>query len=199
MSATGRSDVRDPRDFYRTPIGVTRAIARHLPRGGRVLDAGCGDGAILEGLLAEGFERPMGMELDADLARRARLRTHGRASVQQGDFLKSGVGPLDLVVMNPPYGNAMAFVERALRLVAEQRGTVAALLRLNWLGSRGRADFHRAFPSDLYILTPRPSFVGGGSDATEYAWLLWGPDRGNRWQILRWSDAPVSVATEERP
>jgi hypothetical protein len=102
----------------------------------------------------------------------------------------------------------------------EDRGTVALLLRLNWLGSQERAAFHRAHPSDILLLPKRPEFTASMScsakkqgctyretlpiesprpkacpkcgartmcsttDSIEYAWFVWGPGRGNRWQIL---------------
>ena len=59
-------------------------------------------------------------------------------------------GKPELVVMNPPFKLAMAFVQRALVEVLPRglgrAGTVAALLRLNWLASLGRAAFHRRHP-----------------------------------------------------
>jgi hypothetical protein len=77
----------------------------------------------------------------------------------------------------------MEFIERALREAPED-ADVAFLLRLNFLGSQRRAAFHRSFPSDVYVLPRRPSFTGGGTDATEYCWMVWGAERGGRWSIL---------------
>jgi hypothetical protein len=38
---------------------------------------------------------------------------------------------------------------------------------------------------DVYVLSKRPSFSGNGkTDATAYAWFLFGPGRGGRWQVL---------------
>jgi hypothetical protein len=34
------------------------------------------------------------------------------------------------------------------------------------------------------VLPKRPSFTGGGTDATEYAWMVWGPTRTGRLRIL---------------
>jgi hypothetical protein len=63
-------------------------------------------------------------------------------------------------------------------------GTAAFLLRLNWLGGQARAAWHRANPCDVYVLPRRPSFTGKGTDATEYAWMVWGTGRGGRWSVL---------------
>lgn len=50
------------------------------------------------------------------------------------------------------------FARMALHM-ADGVGTVALLLRLNWLGSQDRAPFHRAHPADIYILPKRPEFA----------------------------------------
>lgn len=128
--------------------------------------------------------------------------------------------PGNVILTNPPYSSAM---EAVLRALCENKRVAAFLLRLNWLGSSGRADFHKEHPSDIYILSERPSFawvfscgrspksercewiikrapgtptpqVCGGcgcedvnkttTDATEYAWFVWGEGRGGRWGIL---------------
>ncbi|GAL23036.1 dimethyladenosine transferase [Vibrio maritimus] len=56
------------------------------------------------------------------------------------------------------------------------------LLRMSMLGSKERADFWREFPvTNLFMLTPRPQFVHGGSDNSEYAWFIW--DYGERFDL----------------
>ncbi|MDP9037111.1 MAG: hypothetical protein M3O50_20120 [Myxococcota bacterium] len=120
----------------------------------------------------------LGIELDAARASLARGKGH---EVTAGDALSLAWPAADIIVANPPYRHAMAFVVRAL---SEARGEVAFLLRLNWLGSLKRAAFHREHPSDIYVIPRRPSFTGGKVDATEYAWYVWGPGRGGRWHIL---------------
>ncbi len=237
MSATGRSDVRETDDFYETPAWVVDAILPHLPSGGRVLDPGCGSGAILRAIMATPpfvHADLHGVEIDEKRAEDARdlfsspstptpffgdaLRHH----VMVGDFT-CGVAcplmPFDLVVGNPPFKYAMAFVLRSLDLARPFRGTVAMLLRMNWLASQERMAFHREQPADLFVLPRRPSFCASlrcksklacgwrvmqrvdaprarecprcespvlvtTSDSTEYAWFVWSPGRGGRWQIL---------------
>jgi hypothetical protein len=56
MSATGRGSDRQPDDHYRTPFWPVELIAPHLPRTGDILDPGCGGGAILQHLRAQGFD-----------------------------------------------------------------------------------------------------------------------------------------------
>lgn len=191
MSATGRSDpqkyVRNKHDFFETPAWVTRAILNHLPTFPRVLDPGCGSGAILNEVRKFYDERGIKGEFTGiDVQRIAKL---GGQDVQFvcSDYLSSGVtfGAVDLVICNPPYSLAKEFVERSFSHVVPRGGTVAMLLRLNWLASRSRSEWHKAHPSDVYVLPKRPSFTPDGkTDATEYAWFVWGPGRGNRWWIL---------------
>ncbi|MEO6575502.1 MAG: hypothetical protein ABIP89_16760, partial [Polyangiaceae bacterium] len=95
---------------------------------------------------------------------------------------------LGLVISNPPFSLAQAFVQKSLDLAKPTRATVAVLLRLAFLESKKRAKFHADNPSDVFVLTERPSFTGDGkSDSCAYAWFCFGPGRGNRWSILEGS------------
>ena len=163
MSSTGLSDVRHPDDFYVTPAPVTLAIVPHLnPLSGLVLDPCAGDGAILDALAGiDPIDDRMvlhGIEVDEGRCGLARAGGH---TVDNEDALSpvpwSALDDISAVVMNPPFKLAMEFVTRAIAEVP--RGDVAALLRLNWLSSKGRSDFHRKHPSDIYILTSRPEFA----------------------------------------
>ncbi len=45
--------------------------------------------------------------------------------------------------------------------------------------------------TEVCVIPRRPSFTGDGkTDATEYAWFLWGTDRPGTWSILRVDPAP---------
>lgn len=189
MSATGRNlegHERRADDFYATPAWVTRAIGPYLegPHGHQTVgfDPCCGDGAILN-VMAEWWfgAKPIGIEIDAGRAAAAGT-LH---AVTLGDALAIPWPDADMLVTNPPYALAMAFIERALGwLELGEDREVAFLTRLNFLGSQKRAAFHRQHPCDVYVLPKRPSFTGGGTDATEYCWMVWGPGRGNRWFML---------------
>jgi hypothetical protein len=90
---------------------------------------------------------------------------------------------LPVAITNPPFSLALFFAQKMLTGADH----VVLLARLNWL-SGPRAPFLREHPCDVYVLPNRPSFVYGGSDATEYGWLVWGPERGGRWFLL--ADTP---------
>lgn len=177
MSATGRSEaagtgvVRHPDDFYATPAWCTRSILPHLPPARSVLDPCCGDGAILDVVRTfwPSTER-FGFEIDTNRAAMASQK-HGITCMRL-DALDPQYqwGNHDLILTNPPYALAMEFVQRA---IASGAGYVAMLLRLNWLASQKRAAWMRAHTPSVYVLPRRPSFTGKGTDATEYAWMVW--------------------------
>lgn len=161
MSATGRNLVGAERhgdDFYSTPSWTTRAILPFLiNRGSRMttLDPCCGDGAILKELLGVAGV-VSGIEING-------ARAQAAADLVGNVVCRDALGPEswgspNLIKTNPPYALAMQFVVRALAEVA-RGGEVAMLLRLPWLASQERAAFHRAHPSDVYVLPKRPSFV----------------------------------------
>lgn len=178
-------------DFYETPAWCVDAILPQLPEGVVfAVDAGSGNGAIAARLAAKFPDLEIvGIEKSAELVDEARARQLRNAEFVQANFEEwsSELGAPDMIVMNPPYSRAIEFVQRALATV-KRGGTVAVLLRLNWLASKSRREFHRKHPSDIYVLTKRPSFTGRGTDATDYAWFLFGPERGNRWYPLNFEE-----------
>lgn len=189
--------VRHKDDFYETPSWCTAAILRELPGSfAFAVDPCAGRGAILDVMWnTMRFETVAGIELRLEQAEHFSPKLRGY-SIDVRDALDPdrSWGKPELVMMNPPFKLAMEFVQRALVEVLPRglgrAGTVVALLRLNWLGSQGRAAFHRRHPADVFVIPRRPSFtpksIGGtgGTDRIEYAWFVWGEGRGNRWSIL---------------
>lgn len=229
MSSTSRGGQRMNDDWYKTPEWSTRAIIPHLRGGRRVLDPFAGKGAILDVAKASGrWSETVGIEIDSERA--AICRTRGHSTAEADALRTTDHRGLDVswairgqtVLTNCPYSMAMQCVERALREVGPD-GEVAFLLRLAWLASDGRVDFHKAHPSDAYVLPKRPSFAASlkcirpcgwtiiqeidaprpslcpqcefgkvrvtTSDSADYGWFVWGPARGNRWDILEIRDA----------
>lgn len=162
MSATNRGAERAPNDFYETPEWLTRAILPHLPKPAGVLEPAAGRGAIAR--VVQSYW-PTATVHQGDLAPQS-------ADIQQSNFLaySASRGLYDLVITNPPYSLAQAFVEKALTAAP----VVAMLLRVNFLGGQKRAAWLRANTPACFVTPRRPSFVGGKTDATEYAWLVWG-------------------------
>lgn len=80
----------------------------------------------------------------------------------------------NIVALNPPFKDALPFVERALDDV-DPDGVVAILVRIAFLaGLRRRALFERRPPVEAWVCVRRPSFAHGGTDpAQEYAAIFW--------------------------
>lgn len=172
MSSTGRSPgVREKDDFYATPGWCTRAIlpfvGQELARTKReatspihVLDPCCGEGAILDNVASSTTALSVrrqsaiahGIELDPGRAKKAQEK---HRLIKDGDAHTTSWPTVDIILTNPPYNDAMAFVERALK----ECDVVCMLLRMQWLASAGRSAFHKEHPSRLHILSTRPSFA----------------------------------------
>jgi hypothetical protein len=167
----------NPHDFFPTPPAVTRAFLDACPLpDGEWCEPAVGAGHIIE---AVGKRRGWAT-FD--------IRDVGAPSLS--DFHESGYDFLqhdesirfDVIITNPPFYLAEEFVRKALRCADH----VAMLLRLAFLESRRREVFHQEHPSDVYVLSRRPSFMANGAtDSCAYGWFVWGPGRGGRWEILR--------------
>ena len=110
----GRLRLRQPRDGYRAGLDAALlAAACDVEGAARVIDVGCGAGAVL---LAAAARRPLaslfGLERDPAAAALARENAAlnglaGRVEVIEGDvadgFARLGVRPFDAALANPPY------------------------------------------------------------------------------------------------
>ena len=177
MSSTGRGAVRSPGDYYRTPAWCVDAIRPHLGLGeiDLVFDAGCGTGAIGQAL-AEGGGCPQISGIELDMGRHVAAVTCGAyQGVARGSYLeieRLNVGEARVLhIANPPYSLALEFVRKAIALAGD-RGRVAMLLRLGFLGSRKRRDFHAKHPADVYVLSKRPSFCSSFRCSCGARWSL---------------------------
>lgn len=190
MSATNRNGLkRQPNDFYETPAWAIDVVLDVLGVNeefdGYAIDPGSGTGAIAQRIAERAPKADVrGIELDATLLERAKTVRSASIAWEHGDWLSwSPDGVPDLIVANPPYSIAELFVRKALE-VAGKKGIVAMLLRQGWVSGKKRRAFWRDFKADFHPLERRPSFNGSGTDATDYAWFVWGPKRGGRWSLL---------------
>lgn len=180
---------RHEADFYKTPRWTFDALRPHLHSYSSVFDPCCGEGHLLDAACM-GATYLRGIELDRDRARHAeawleRAYEHAATDIRQGDALTAGWHVADLLVLNPPFSKALDFVVRAIDWSKQHRADAAVLLRLGWMAGQKRKAIHVANPSDVFVLSKRPSFTGDSkTDGTEYAWFVWGPGRGGRWSVL---------------
>jgi hypothetical protein len=174
VSATNRSDVRDELDRYDTPAWCVRRLLEAADlRPGKWLEPSAGRGAICSAV----DDYPMSEWVDW-----LRLDISPRSpGIVQADFLTHRfASSFDVIIGNPPYRLAEDFARRAVGLAP----VVAFLLRLNWLASAKRAEWMREHTPSIYVLPNRPSFTGGGTDATDYAWFVWRKDAAPEVKIL---------------
>ena len=79
------------------------------------------------------------------------------------------------IVMNPPFKDAEAHVRHALQLLPD-RGTLAVLLRMNWIAAKGRADLlkhcHTAIIAGRLKMLPPGALDRGHSGTTDFAWFI---------------------------
>lgn len=183
-----RRQSKDALEFYETPASATRAILPFIANElDFILDPFAGKGAILA-TARETWStvRTAAIEIDP------RCGTEISEMVCRNVVISDAFDPRNIymwraattVIANPPFSLGQAAVEYALATCLAGT-TVAMLLRLAFLEGKGRAQLHREHPSDVYVFSKRPSFSGNGkSDSAAYAWFVWGPGRGGRWQVL---------------
>lgn len=202
MSATNRKRAdgsvykRRPADYYSTPEWVTEsALNRFETRypdmsWDRVLEPAAGNGAITRVMRRKRQVKHL-TTVEIMPSRSIALKLYTRPNRHYaGDFrsfanLEARKGTkYSVILTNPPFSHAEAFVMRSLSLLRPD-GYLALLLRLAFLESQERAEMHRKYPSDVFVLPRRPSFTGDGqSDMSAYAWFVWGPGCGGRWEVL---------------
>lgn len=80
----------------------------------------------------------------------------------------------NIIITNPPFNIAKEIIEKALNDVT-MGGYVVMLLRLNFLGSKGRENlFKNYMPKEIYVHSRRMSFTSDGkTDSIEYAHFVW--------------------------
>jgi len=174
--------MRRERDAYHTPVWLAEQIVGevlgpYLRGTPRVLEPAAGDGVFVR---AVRIQCPGATITAAELNELAIPEADVRVG---GDFLTADLGPHDVVVGNPPFCLAEAFVRRSLEISP----VVCFILRLGFLASVQRAALYREHPpSDVWVCPRRPSFTCAACDATDYCVALWSP----RWQpstpALRW-------------
>jgi trans-aconitate methyltransferase len=183
---------RDPKDFYETPDAATYPILAELiaahgaDHWERVFDLGCGDGRLgIGAVAAKRFANPLtdsaafGIEADPDRAQQARdngFEYVYTGFLEEADYSMTDPPPPDLVISNPPFSNALLFLETALQFHREAHSDVLFLLPVGYLGSQGRHAFWKANPPDaMRVFSKRLSFTGDGKTANaDYAWFYWG-------------------------
>jgi hypothetical protein len=144
-------------------------LLRHVTLEGPVLEPSAGRGAIVREL------RRSGLEVHA-----FDLYDHGAEpalGIETGiDFLSmTSMSGCCSIVMNPPFSDATAHIRHALQLLPNH-GTLAVLLRMNWMAAKGRADllqhFHTAIIAGRLKMLPPGALDSGHNGVTDFAWFI---------------------------
>jgi len=171
-------------DYYPTPAWCIDIFLPYIDTSGYILEPSAGDGNIVRSLLKFGVKKEQieAWELDEE---RAITCSKIVRTLNVDAFLVSPNKRPNLIIGNPPYSLALEFVKLSLRTIANN-GTVAMLLPLAFVTSVQRSIFHHNNPSDIFVFSNRIRFTyEGGGPLTDVAWYVWGPNRGNKWHLLR--------------
>jgi hypothetical protein len=191
MSATGRGIQRQERDFYGTPPEAVKAFLPVLEwyiRGNYdvekfgFVEPCVGNYAIVKAIQA-GVPEWSNIHWDTFDIAMPFDDVMGKAPPNTSFELRNMLdetNPFPLTktwaccVTNPPYNLAEDFVRWSLK----HCDLTCMLLRLNFLGSQKRDQLFKDIGMpDVFVLPKRPSFTGKGTDATEYAWMVWEDSR----------------------
>lgn len=178
MSATNRGAVRNDFDFYETPKPLTQV---YLPTLEHCLkEIGAWKNPVV-------YEPAAGKLAIVDVICQAwphadvQYSDINPAYAEYGgiDFLTATPEPIfDLIITNPPYVHAQAFIERAKLWLRTPNSIIAMMLRVGFVGSKHRAEWWRSNIPSLSFTPARPKMKLNqdgklGSDASEYAWFRW--------------------------
>jgi len=185
------ADIEGP-DFFPTPTWATQVLLDSETFEGEIWEPACGNGAMSEVMLANGYR-----VVSTDLYDRG----YGRAGV---DFLKESATS-DNIITNHPYNSAEGFIHSGRE---KFRNKFALLLRLAFLegANRKRTLFDVFPPSRVWVFSERITFYTAGAEqkgsgTTAYAWFVWdkkstGPTE-LKWLPLGYKSANTS--TEMNP
>lgn len=177
MSATGRGAKRREADYYPTPPWCVERLLERVPELLRVplcLEPCVGDGAILRGFPEGDRVWSVNDTRETSLATGSQ-RVESSCVGEATDFLdlRCGGGNSDvLAITNPPFLAAQSI----LSVSWARCDYVAFLLRCGFPATRGEWWNKWENRPNTYYIPDRPHFDGKGSDATEYAWFVWGLD-----------------------
>tara|TARA_R110000824_G_scaffold32908_3_gene106098 strand:- start:10285 stop:10866 length:582 start_codon:yes stop_codon:yes gene_type:complete len=160
-------------DAYLTPSWQTRALLRHQPINGVVLEPCAGDGGIARVILDEC--KPDGGVYTNDINEWCNAAdSHWDAAL---DEMQVAIGAVDWIVTNPPYTQPVCR-DIVMQSVKHARVGVAMLLRLSFLEPTAkknpRGPWLKDNPPSRILVLPRHSYTQDGkSDSCTTAWMIW--------------------------
>jgi predicted RNA methylase len=165
---------RAARDFYVEPAWAVEGLLDNEYFAGSIWDPAAGTRTIERVCKARGLSC---LSTDIDPRGDDLLAAYGSTHFLAETWLHDANTPVDNIIANPPFGEAVPFVHRALEL---SRHKVAFLLRLTFLESARRQPLFRETPlARVLVSTRRVNMPPGGSDIEAsggrhaYAWFVW--------------------------
>lgn len=182
MGASNHADHdRQEDDFYATDPKAMELLLEQEKFSHYVWEPACGQGHLSKVLEQHGYN-----VTSTDLVYR------GYGEKTSVDFLATEFEPFyGDIVTNPPYKNALEFVEKAYDIV-ENGYKVAMFLRLQFLeGKRRREFFEKHPPKTVYVFSSRIRCAMNGDfdrypdSAVAFTWFVWEKGfKGN--PIIKW-------------
>tara|TARA_R110002153_G_C13061078_1_gene472154 strand:+ start:99 stop:659 length:561 start_codon:yes stop_codon:yes gene_type:complete len=166
---------REKDDFYATPVEATVSLLKAEKFEGSIYEPCCGEGHISKVLEAHGYQVKSSDLID---------RGYGKP---RQDFLFERQQHANIVT-NPPYKNALDFVEQAVEL---SNLKCALLLKLSFLeGQKRKLFFEARPPSRIHVFSQRQSLMKNG-DAYKggmmaLAWFLWDKEDKSGEAKVKW-------------
>lgn len=175
---------RKPADVYPTPVDGTESVIPMIgalseafeAQNGRpirhIWEPCCGDGRLSRVLEWHGYQ-----VVSTD------IREYSGYGYGSLDFLNEhpkskwgwDIGPIDLIVLNPPFSLSVEFIQRALSYTP----WVICLVKQNYYNTINRYDFFQEMRPNFFLpLTFRLAFLEeerGKSPLMDCAWAVWGP------------------------
>lgn len=166
---------REKDDFYATPAEATVSLLKAEKFEGSIYEPCCGEGHISKVLEAHGYRVKSSDLID---------RGYGKP---RQDFLFERQQHANIVT-NPPYKNALDFVEQAVEL---SNLKCALLLKLSFLeGQKRKLFFEARPPSRIHVFSQRQSLMKNGESYTggmmALAWFIWDQEDKSGEAKVRW-------------
>jgi predicted RNA methylase len=170
-------------EHFETPEWAVKAILRKEILTNVVVDPCVGAGILTMACGSYGYEvvpydiHDWGYEGSAQWE----VQIKNFLALEDSWFLPSACDGDFSVLMNPPFSNAVEFVEKSIELGARK---IVCFQRFAWWESNKRKDFWRAHPPNrVYICGDRadcwrhdiPQEGRGSSSPTAHAWFVWEP------------------------
>lgn len=160
MSQRNSGYTRYTHDEYETPAWCTAALVPHLPSApARIWEPAAGSGKMVRALQDAGYA-----VIGTDIA-------------TGDDFLKAQSARASIIVSNPPYSHAQAFIEHALALTKPVGGMVCMLLRCDYDSAATRQHLFGGCTqfAEKLVLTKRIRWIEGsnGSPSFNHCWMKW--------------------------